>query len=98
MHHLCVIMPQPHQSVQVLEARLEKGDIEWVAKHATELLGGSRRSTGSQQLRCNRTRLMMLAFRCRLEAGAALPQTQAEQKHIFSAWPHSVQAWNLFSR
>lgn len=83
---------------QVLEARLERGDSEWVAKHTAELLGSSRQSTGSQQLRCNRTRLMMLAFRSRLDSGNSQSLTSVEQKHVFCAWPHSVQVWNLFSR
>lgn len=96
-------LPQPNFTsdlvmMQVLEARLERGDSEWVGKHTAELLGSSRQSTGSQQLRCNRTRLMMLALRSRLDSGNSQSLSSVEQKHVFCAWPHSVQVWNLFSR
>eukprot|EP00892_Ulva_mutabilis_P002563 jgi/Ulvmu1/12307/UM088_0027.1 len=84
--------------IQVLEARLERGDSEWVARHTADLLRSLRKSTGSQQLRCNRTRLQLLSMRCRLDEGALSTLSQAEQKQLFSAWPHSLQAWNLFSR
>jgi len=87
-----------HARLQVLEARLDRHDTEWVAQHAADLLRSLRKSTGSQQLKCNRTRLMMLSMRCRLDEGTTGFPSTTEQRQLFSAWPHSIQVWNLFSR
>lgn len=84
--------------VQVLERQLEAGNWLWVHKHAGALLGSFRKASPSRQQQCNRAQLHLLSFSARVNIGKPGPVTNAEQKHIFSGWPYSVNAWSLFSR
>jgi hypothetical protein len=84
--------------VQVLTEQEKAGNFQWVQRYATALLGSCRRATPTQQQLCNRAQLHLLAFSARIRMGKPGSITNIEQKHIFSAWPNSVNAWSLFSR